>query len=34
MDPVDDVDVRLVVDAKSNCSCEAPEQELLRDILF
>jgi hypothetical protein len=34
MDPVDDVDVRLVDDAKSNCSCKAPELELLRGILF
>ena len=34
MDPVDDVDVRLVDDAKSNCSCEAIELELLREVLF
>ena len=34
MDPVDDVDVRLVDDAKSNCSCVAPELILLREILF
>ena len=33
MDTVDDVDVRLVDDAKSNCSCVAPELKLLREIL-
>ena len=33
MDPVDDVDVRLVVDAKSNCSSVTPELKLLREIL-
>jgi hypothetical protein len=34
MDPVDDVDVRLVDDAKSNCSCVAPELRLLRAEVF
>ena len=34
MDPVDDVDVRLVDDAKSNCSCVAPELRLLQAEVF